>query len=497
MLFNSLHFLIFFPIVLLIYFVVPRKCRNIVLLIASYYFYMSWNPTYALLMLFSTFSTFIGGILLTKARDNGKTGRAKFILGSVIVINLTILFMFKYLDFAISNLNTVLSAINVQIISNPFDLLLPVGISFYTFQALGYIIDVYRKSIETETNFLKYAIFVSFFPQLVAGPIERSGNLLNQIRNSDKINLFNFKRISKGLVIMIWGFFMKMVIADRIAVVANYAFDNYWMLDSFALIVGAVAFAIQIYCDFASYSTIAIGAAQVMGFELMENFNTPYFATSIKDFWNRWHISLSTFFKDYLYFPLGGNRKGKVRTYVNLMIVFLVSGLWHGASWTFILWGALHGIYQVIGRLTLPYRTKLYNKLGIDQSTFSFKFFRIAFTFALVDITWIFFRATDISGAFGYIARIFTNPDPWSLFNGTLFNMGLSRPEMTILIISVVVLFIVDMIRYKKDMNLDEALERENIFFRWGVILLLLFAVIIFGSYGPGFDAQDFIYFQF
>lgn len=496
MLFNSIHFLIFFPIVLSLYFILPKKCRGIVLLIASYYFYMSWNPTYALLILFSTASTFLGGILLTKAQEKQKNKKAKWILGSVIAINLAILFMFKYLDFAISNLNTVLSALHIQIVDNPFDFLLPVGISFYTFQALGYIIDVYRKDIETEKNFLKYALFVSFFPQLVAGPIERSGNLLRQIRNVDKIKI-SFKKVTGGLIIMLWGFFMKMVIADRIAVVANYAFDNYWKLDSFALIIGAIAFAIQIYCDFASYSTIAIGAARVMGFELMENFNVPYAATSIKDFWNRWHISLSTFFKDYLYFPLGGNRKGKMRTYLNLLIVFLVSGIWHGASWTFIFWGALHGVYQIIGRVTLPAKEKLYDKIGWDRKSFSFKFFKVVCTFILVDIAWIFFRATTLSEAFSYISRIFTQPDPWSLFNGSIFEMGLARPEIIILIFSVVVLLIVDIIKYRKGLCLDQALEKENLPFRWLIIFAMLLAIIVFGAYGVGFDAQDFIYFQF
>ncbi len=496
MLFNSIHFLVFFPIVLFLYFIVPKKCRSIVLLIASYYFYMSWNPTYALLMLFSTASTFLGGILLTRAQDKGQTRGAKVILGSVVAINLAILFTFKYLDFAISNLNTVLTALHIQIVSNPFDFLLPVGISFYTFQALGYIIDVYRKDIETEKNFLQYALFVSFFPQLVAGPIERSGNLLRQIRNVDKIKI-SYKNVTNGLVVMLWGFFMKMVIADRIAVVANYAFDNWWSLDSFALIIGAIAFAIQIYCDFASYSTIAIGAAKVMGFELMENFNVPYAATSIKDFWGRWHISLSTFFKDYLYFPLGGNRKGKGRTYLNLFIVFMVSGIWHGANWTFIFWGALHGVYQIIGRMTLPARDKLYDKMGVDKKAFSFKFFRIVFTFILVDLAWIFFRATTITEAFGYIGRIFTQADLWSLFNGSIYSVGLARPEMNLLILSVVVLYLVDMLRYRRGLRLDQALEKENIFFRWLVIFAMLFAVIVFGAYGVGFDAQDFIYFQF
>lgn len=497
MLFNSIHFLIFFPIVLLLFLIVPKKLRCPVLLIASYYFYMSWNPIYALLIFFSTFSTYIAGIVVAKGQEKGNKKLKVTAVAVTIVINLGILFLYKYFNFAIDSINQVLSALNVEIINNPFDLLLPVGISFYTFQALGYIIDVYRGTTTAEKSLLKYALFVSFFPQLVAGPIERSGNLLEQIRTIDKKKLFSYRRITNGLIVMLWGFFMKMVIADRIANVANYAFDNYWNLDSFALVMGTIAFAIQIYCDFASYSIIAIGAAQVMGFELMENFNVPYCATSIKDFWSRWHISLSTFFKDYLYFPLGGSRKGKGRTYLNLMIVFLVSGLWHGANWTFVIWGAIHGIYQIVGRMTSPARNKIYDKLGVDRKAFSFKFFQIVTTFTLVCLAWIFFRAESIGEAFGYISRIFTQADIWSVFNGSIYSIGLDRPEMNIAILSVVVLFLVDMQRYRHGLRIDQALEKENLVFRWLVISGLLAAVIIFGAYGPSFNAQDFIYFQF
>ena len=497
MLFNSIHFLLFFPVVLFLFFIVPKKLRCPVLLVASYYFYMSWNPIYALLIFFSTVSTYVAGIVVAKGQEKGNKKLKITAVAVTVVINLGILFLYKYFNFAIDSINQILSALNVQIISNPFDLLLPVGISFYTFQALGYIIDVYRGTTTAEKSLLKYALFVSFFPQLVAGPIERSSNLLEQIRTIDKKKLFSYRRITNGLIVMLWGFFMKMVIADRIANVANYAFDNYWNLDSFALIMGVVAFAVQIYCDFASYSIIAIGAAQVMGFELMENFNVPYVATSIKDFWSRWHISLSTFFKDYLYFPLGGSRKGKGRTYLNLMIVFLVSGLWHGANWTFVIWGAIHGVYQVVGRITLPVRNRLYDKLGIDRKAFSFKFFQIASTFTLVCFAWIFFRAGTIGEAFGYISRIFTQSDIWSLFNGSIYSLGLDSPEMNIAILSVVALFLVDMQRYRHGLRIDQALEKENLIFRWLVIFGLLAAVIIFGAYGPSFNAQDFIYFQF
>ena len=299
--FNSIHFLIFFPAVLAVYFIIPKKIRYLWLLASSYYFYMSWNAKYAVLIAFSTVVTYLTGIIIEQISfEEGKLWkrlkRVTLFLG--IGSNLAILFMFKYLDFAVDNINTLLESFGVTVIEEKLDFLLPVGISFYTFQALGYVIDVYRKNIEAEYNLFRYALFVSFFPQLVAGPIERSGNLIKQLNNAHKINLWNYERIIKGFMIMMWGFFMKVVIADRAATVVNYVFDNYYMMNTSALIMGAVFFAVQIYCDFSSYSTIAIGAAQIMGFKLMDNFDTPYFAMSVKEFWRRWHISLSTWFRD-------------------------------------------------------------------------------------------------------------------------------------------------------------------------------------------------------
>ncbi|MCD7775177.1 MAG: MBOAT family protein, partial [Clostridiales bacterium] len=307
--FNSIHFLIFFPAVLLVYFVIPKKVRYIWLLAASYYFYMSWNAKYAILIAFSTVATYLCGIIieqLSLKEDNLRYYLKRLTLALGIISNLLILFMFKYLDFTIDSINAVLGHFNISLIENNFDLLLPVGISFYTFQALGYIIDVYRKNVNAEYNILKYALFVSFFPQLVAGPIERSGKLMSQLNHADEIKLWNYERIAKGFMVMMWGYFMKVVISDRAATVVNELFTNYYAYDSVELIFGVTLFAVQIYCDFAGYSTIAVGAARIMGFELMDNFDTPYFSTSIQEFWRRWHISLSSWFRDYLYIPLGG-----------------------------------------------------------------------------------------------------------------------------------------------------------------------------------------------
>lgn len=498
--FNSLHFLIFFPVVLLVYFFIPKKMRYIWLLAASYYFYMGWNAKYAILIAFSTVVTYLCGILIEQIGfEEGKAWLRlkRFTLFLGISVNLAILFLFKYLDFAFENLNSLLEALGFSQIDKSFDLLLPVGISFYTFQALGYVIDVYRKNISAEYNLFKYALFVSFFPQLVAGPIERSGNLLTQVQNVHKINLWNYERIVKGFMVMMWGFFLKVVIADRAAVVVNEVFDNYYNYGSVELITGVVFFAVQIYCDFASYSTIAIGAANIMGFTLMDNFDTPYFAMSIKEFWRRWHISLTTWFRDYLYIPLGGNRKGKFRKYLNTMIVFLVSGLWHGANWTYVVWGGLHGAYQIIGDLTKKPKEQLCKKLNVKTGAFSFKAVKVAVTFFLTLIAWIFFRADTISIAGGYLARIFTHPDLWALTDSTIYNIGLKQQEMNILLISIFIMLLVDILKYKKNIRFENIADNQNFWVRGAIIFALIFTVVIFGAYGYSFDAQQFIYFQF
>jgi len=333
MLFNSAEFLIFFPIVVLTYFLIPHKIRHIWLLVCSYFFYMCWNPKYALLMATSTIITYASGVLIEKYYE-----RRKLWVGLSFVSNLSILFFFKYFDFALNNINQLLEYLGVSVITTTFDVVLPVGISFYTFQALSYTMDVYRGEIKAQKNLAKYALFVSFFPQLVAGPIERSGNLLNQI---DERHTFDCDRVKRGLLLMAWGFFEKLMIADRAAILVNQIYGNYENYGSVALILATLAFAVQIYCDFSGYSDIAIGAAQVMGFSLMQNFRQPYFSLSIAEFWRRWHISLSTWFRDYLYIPLGGSRCSKIKKYRNLMVTFMVSGLWHGSSWNYVIWGGV------------------------------------------------------------------------------------------------------------------------------------------------------------
>lgn len=496
--FNSVDFMIFFPVVLIVYFFIPKKTRMLWLLITSYYFYMSWNARYALLIGASTVITYLSGLLFAHY-SKGDAGRKKrrLILIICICVNLGILAVFKYGNFSIETMNSVLKILKLSTIDRRFNFLLPVGISFYTFQALGYMLDVYRGDVEPERNIVRYALFVSFFPQLVAGPIERSKNLLTQIRDIENIKLWNARRITSGAILMVWGLFMKMVVADRVSILADTVFNDYRMYGSVELIAAALGFTLQIYCDFNSYSLIAIGAAKIMGFELMENFNAPYFARNIRDFWSRWHISLSTWFRDYLYIPLGGNRKGEYRKYLNIMIVFLVSGLWHGANWTFVVWGGIHGAYQVVGDITKPYRKELQEKLGVNTQCFSWRLLQTIITFGMVSFAWIFFRADSITDALRFCKRIIVKPTPWILFNDGLYALGLNRPEMNILLVSLVLLFAVDLIRLKKGKTLDEFLFSQNIWFEWTVVISIILMIFIFGEYGPTFDAKQFIYFQF
>lgn len=493
MLFNSYSFLVFFPIVVFMYFLIPKKVRYIWLLIASYYFYMGWNAKYALLLLTSTMITYVSGLLLSWEKIEDKIKWKKCVVAVSFLLNLSILFFFKYFDFAIVNINRILGALHIQMLTPQFSVLLPVGISFYIFQALSYTMDIYRGEVKAEKNVLKYALFVSFFPQLVAGPIERSKNLLKQVNEDHE---FHYERMCQGLMLMTWGYFLKLVIADRIAIFVDCAYNMNVDYDGRYLLLASVLFAIQIYCDFAGYSTIAIGAAKVMGFELMDNFNCPYFATTIAEFWRRWHISLSTWFRDYLYIPLGGNRKGTIRKYINTMIVFLVSGLWHGASWTYVIWGGLNGLYQVIGSLLAPVKNKfaeLFPKL--DKSTFM-RLLRMTVTFALVDFTWIFFRAHNFAQVKSVFLRIMNMNNPDLLANGMLFDLGLNKQNFVVLGIALIILLAADIAKYNH-IKLHEEILGWNIVARWSVILIAVMSILVFGIWGSGYQATNFIYFQF
>lgn len=500
MLFNSLKFVVFFIGVLLLYYVLPKKIRFVWLLIASYIFYGAWNVKYLALLFGITFITYMCAILIDKIKENAweepkkKLGK-KVVLITSIVINIGFLIYFKYMDFLALNAYRVLRVLGIEVTERYFDILLPVGISFITFQALGYAIDVYRGKVKAEKNLLKYALFVSFFPQLVAGPIERSENLLKQIQNVHLQKKISYEKFTNGLILMLYGYFQKVFIADKAAILANTVFSAPQEYTSVELILGAIAFSIQIYCDFGGYSNIAIGAAQVLGFEMMENFNAPYFATSIKDFWRRWHISLSTWFRDYLYIPLGGNRCGKLRRYFNLMVTFLVSGLWHGASMHYVVWGGIHGAIQIVETEGKALLDKL--GLAIKKDIFSFKLLQILGTYFVTTIAWIFFRADNIGIALTYIKQMFTSFEFSVLFNGSIYKLGLVRNDMASLIFGVVILFLTDYIRDAKQIRIEKYLNTQNLWFKWAVLLVFIFSIVIFGEYGVNYNAAEFIYFQF
>ncbi len=498
MLFNSMEFLIFFPIVLLIYFVIPNKIKHIWLLLASYYFYMCWNAKYAILLLVSTVITYMSGLVIEKVKgmdivQQKQTYYKKWVVAICFILNLSILFYFKYINFAFAVITNVFEKIHIQLNAPTFDILLPVGISFYTFQALSYTMDVYRDEIYAEKDFFRYALFVSFFPQLVAGPIERSKNLLKQLAVPQK---FNFENAREGLLLMLWGFFLKIVLADRIAIFVDTVYGDYQVLSGYFLVVATMLFAVQIYCDFAGYSTIAMGAAKFLSIHLMENFDAPYFSTSIAGFWRKWHISLTSWFKDYLYIPLGGSRKGKVRKYINKMVVFLVSGLWHGASLSFVVWGGLNGLYQIIGEILMPVRDKLVKLLHLHRESMAHKLAHVIGTFILVDFSWIFFRANRLTEALEIIRSMITVKNPWILFDGSLYKCGLDVRNFWLMIICIGILLFADFCK-SRHIVIRDVIIKQDYWFRWIFIAVVISAILTFGIWGPGYNEANFIYFQF
>lgn len=478
MLFNSAGYIVFFTIVCLVYFILPKKLKRVFLLLASYFFYSCWNLKYSLLMLFSTVATYLTAIAMDMVVAKKKK---KLYLGLCFFVNLAILFVFKYYSFTVNFINKILGIAALSIDMPVIDVLLPVGISFYTFQALGYIVDVYRGEIKAERNFINYALFVSFFPQLVAGPIERSKNLLTQI---DNLGHRRYENLSKGLLYILWGFFLKLVIADRAAIFVNQVFDSYQGFSYVFLCYAALLFAVQIYCDFYSYSIIAKGSAKVLGYDLMDNFRAPYLSKSITEFWRRWHISLSTWFKDYLYIPLGGNRKGTFRKHLNVLIVFLVSGLWHGANYTFVLWGLIHGVFNILED-SFKGITK-----GI-RDNFIYKNIRRLITFVVAVLSFVIFRSKNIGAAKAYLLGILKRQA------GTMdASIAFPYEDTVILLIAIAILVVIDILIYN-NVKLADNIERRSLVIRWPIYIFLLIATLIFGIYGPGYSEAQFIYFQF
>ncbi len=482
MLFNSTSYLLFLLIVMLVFYILPCRDRRLWLLLCSYYFYMCWNPIYLILLFFSTISTFACGLLLEHnfIKANSKSViYKKIVITFCIIVNIGILLFFKYSNFIIINLNRVIAFMKLDTQLSMLDLLLPVGISFYTFQVIGYIIDVYREKICAEHNFVQYALFVSFFPQICAGPIERSSNMLHQFeklnRETTTYSAFVL-RVQESLPLILWGFFEKIVIADRATIIVDAVFNNYTGYSSLDIIFATILYGIQIYCDFDGYSNIARGSAALLGIKLMTNFKQPYLAVNIKDFWSRWHISLTTWFTDYLYIPLGGNRKGECRKYINTLIVFAVSGLWHGASWHYMVWGAMHGIFLIIYNF-------VHKRLPSSEATllFSSRLWRALITFILADFAWLFFRAQSFRTALGMIEMTITSFSCHLSFPNELLSQG----NMIILIVSVLFLFLIDIL-HEKSIFIMNKIFKQQAWFYLCTIACSIFFLLVFGVFGGG-----------
>lgn len=487
MIFNSLTFLIFLAITLSLYYILPHKFRWYLLLASSCIFYMAWRVEFIFLILFSSIFNYYIGIFIDKYRQKSKP-----ILVFGLIINFFILFIFKYSIFINHSFMALYDYLGLAYPINDFDIILPMGISFYTFQATSYIIDIYRKQYKPEKNILKVALYIMFFPQLVAGPIERADRLLNQLFIKHNLDINN---ISIGLKIMVIGFFKKIVIADRVAILVNTVYNSPQNYNGLSFIIATFFFAIQLYCDFSGYSDIAIGCAKLFGINLMENFKTPYFSKCVKQFWTRWHISLSTWFKDYLYIPLGGNRKGTLRTYLNLIITFLVSGLWHGANWTFVIWGGLNGFYQIIGDLKNKFLNKINFKIKNKYIDNFFNIFRVLITFGLICFSLIFFRANTVADSFYIVKNLFS--DVSEIFNiqyvyNVVTNLGLNIFEILIVASCICLLFFIEIFEQKQ--RIYVTLNKAPFIFRF---LFYYIIVIIILSLGVFTDAGQFIYFQF
>jgi D-alanyl-lipoteichoic acid acyltransferase DltB (MBOAT superfamily) len=479
MLFNSIAFALFFPFVFFLYWFIfgkSYKLQNILLLISSYYFYAYWNWHFLFLLIFSTGLDFFSGLMMSNAL-NKQSKKIWFWLS--VCVNIGFLGVFKYYNFFIKSFAELLTSFGLHPNLYTLQLILPLGISFYTFHGLSYVIDIYNDRIKPERNFINYAVFVSFFPLLIAGPIERATHLLPQITTK---RTFDYRRGVDGLRQILWGLFKKIVIADNCATIVNQVFANYHTQSASTLVLGAVLFAFQIYGDFSGYSDIALGTARLLGIELLQNFSFPYFSRDIAEFWRRWHISLTTWFRDYLYIPLGGSRGEKIKTIRNTFIVFVVSGFWHGANWTFVFWG----IYNAI--LFMPLLLLRRNRLNTNSAAQGKllpnlnEFIQILTTFILVVIGWIFFRSPSLTIAFDYIS---------SIFSKTIFTVPTQK--FTTLSMLIIFVFSIEWLQREKKFALEQFEELIKIrLIRWGLYILFILAIIRFGD-----TSETFIYFQF
>lgn len=477
--FVSVFFLVFLGIAAMLFFLLPVRFRAMVLLASSYIFCGLLEIRALAVLIFISFCTWAVGLKIERLRAQGNILLNKICMIVVVGIYCMILCSCKYLPcfFTLSGMEAKMP----EGLLGQF--IMPMGLSFYLFQAIGYLADIYTGKSQAESSFLFLSCHLAFFPKLVSGPIERAQDFLPQLKNLSQVKAWNRGRLSTAFTYMLWGYFMKMVVADRLAVTVNKIFDNPGEFDSFWLVTGMLFYTMQIYCDFAGYSYIAIGCAKIFGLELTQNFKAPYYADSIADFWRRWHVSLSTWLKDYIYIPLGGNRKGTVRKCINTMVVFLICGMWHGSSGNFIVWGLLHGFYSVVETVL--------KKLG-----WKVKGGKII-TFFAVSFAWIFFRADSALAGFAYIERMVTagiNLNEWNQMRRML---ELSGVEIGVILVGITVIWLVDGLCNRKKLHLPVLIQYKENAGRYFVFYLLVMAIFIFGMYGPGYHAEQFIYMQF
>lgn len=494
MVFNSFSYLLFFPIVSIIYFLLPGKARNLWLLISSYFFYFCADIRYVYLLLAITMLSYGSGIVLEKLKTRGNPKFRKGILITTVILNLGILGYFKYANFFLQNLNRVAASLHSGRQFAPVTILLSVGISFIIFQSISYTVDVYRDTIPAEKNLLDFALYPAFFPKLFSGPIERAGDILKQIHAPAD---FSLKNVKEGLYFILMGLFYKVVLSDNIAAVINPVFASYNDYSGFQIAFAVILFAFQIYGDFGGYSYIAIGSAKILGFQLTNNFESPYHSESISEFWRRWHITLNKWFTDYLYIPLGGSRRGTARRYLNTMIVFLLSGLWHGADWTYIVWGGLNGLFVVgenIKKQLLSGRTPRQIQ---NADSFGSRLKRRIVTFILVDFAWLFFCMPDMESSFGILHRAAAQPGIRQLFDLTVFNIFPDMKSLIVILSALFLLLWIDTVIYRKKTPFPDFFFTQSSAFRWLFGIGILCMIIFFGAYGDTYEQTQFIYFQF
>ena len=496
MLFNSLEFLVFLPIVFSVFWLVPSRWRWIPLLIASYYFYMYWSPRLIFLIMFTTVVSYVCGILVDRIRKD-RVALRRLVLIVTMVSCLGVLVFFKYFTFLYQAFYDALALIGKGSPVGYFSIILPVGISFYTFQTMSYVVDVYRGDIPAEKHFGYFALFVTFFPQLVAGPIERPDNLLPQLKAPHKLRDVDFVGAFR---LMLVGFFKKIAIADSIGIIVNATYNNVPEANGLGALISAVLFSVQIYCDFSGYSDIAVGCAKLFGVNLMENFNTPYVAKSIKEFWNRWHISLSTWLRDYIFFPVGGSRVRTGRWIFNISLVFFVSGLWHGANYTFIIWGMMHAFFQIVGKFTLKPRNRIWTAMKVNPEGKLVSRLRNFGTVILVTVSWVFFRASTVSDAFTILKKIFTD---WSFtaeyWKTTVSALSLSWTTVIYTLFALFIMIFLEKLKYpEKPFWTDKLSPRTRSVLRYVAYLAMMWCTIgIWIVLQESNTGSSFIYFQF